>query len=105
MSERNRVVLSTQAYGYLAQRICDAGGFSTVEVEVRDFPDGERYHRIASDVEGQDAVLVGGTISAGDIPRLREIGYGVFPTGSRLSAIVAHIRTEVVTRRQTSAAG
>ncbi len=50
-------------------------------------------------------LLVGGTISASSIPRLRELGYDVFPTGSRLSDIVSHIRTRVAERRGARAAG
>ncbi|MFI7361343.1 cobalamin B12-binding domain-containing protein [Streptomyces sp. NPDC050149] len=38
-------------------------------------------------------VVVGGTIPAGDIARLREVGAAaVFPTGTALEAIVADIR-------------
>ncbi len=38
-------------------------------------------------------VVVGGTIPAGDVDRLREAGAAaVFPTGTALDAIVAHIR-------------
>jgi methylmalonyl-CoA mutase C-terminal domain/subunit len=50
-------------------------------------------------------LLVGGTISASSIPRLRELGYDVFPTGSRLTDIVAHVRARVAERRASRAAG
>jgi len=39
-------------------------------------------------------VVVGGTIPAGDVARLREAGAaGVYPTGTPLDVIVADIRT------------
>jgi methylmalonyl-CoA mutase C-terminal domain/subunit len=40
------------------------------------------------------AVVVGGTIPAGDIPRLRAAGAAaVFPTGTPLETLIAEIRT------------
>ena len=51
----------------------------------------------------EDIVLaIGGTIPPDARPRLEELGYLVFPVGSRLPEIVARI-TEVVTRRRTAA--
>ncbi|SEG85102.1 methylmalonyl-CoA mutase, C-terminal domain [Thermomonospora echinospora] len=42
---------------------------------------------------GDIAVIVGGTIPAGDVPRLKEAGAAaVFPTGTALDAIVAEVR-------------
>ncbi len=47
-------------------------------------------------------LLVGGTISATSVPQLRELGFVVFPTGSRLSGIVASIRAGVAERRASA---
>jgi methylmalonyl-CoA mutase, C-terminal domain len=42
---------------------------------------------------GDIAVVVGGTIPASDIPRLREAGAAaVFPTGTPLESVVAEVR-------------
>jgi methylmalonyl-CoA mutase C-terminal domain/subunit len=42
---------------------------------------------------GDVAVVVGGTIPAADVPRLREAGAaGVFPTGTALGEVVAGVR-------------
>ena len=51
--------------------------------------------------QGMESVvlMVGGTIPAADAPRLRELGYAVFGTGSSLSEIVGYIKTEVERRR------
>jgi methylmalonyl-CoA mutase C-terminal domain/subunit len=51
---------------------------------------------------GMDDVvlLVGGTIPAADVPRLRELGYAVFGTGSSLAEIVAYVSSEAGKRRQ-----
>jgi methylmalonyl-CoA mutase C-terminal domain/subunit len=48
-------------------------------------------------------LLVGGTISASSVPELRRLGFDVFPTGSRLADIVAHIRARVAERRSGGA--
>ena len=52
--------------------------------------------------QGMDTVvlMVGGTIPAADVPRLRELGYEVFGTGSSLTQIADYVKTEVLKRRQ-----
>ena len=45
------------------------------------------------------ALMVGGTIPAADGPRLRELGYAVFGTGSSLTEVTDHVRREVEARR------
>jgi len=45
------------------------------------------------------ALMVGGTIPAADVPRLRELGYAVFGTGSSLTEVTDHVRREVEARR------
>ncbi|HJW92453.1 MAG TPA: ribose-phosphate diphosphokinase [Thermoanaerobaculia bacterium] len=56
------IVFSTLEYESMARELtgadCEAG-----QIERRIFPDGERYFRIASDVNDRDVVLVGGTTS------------------------------------------
>ena len=47
-----------------------------------------------------DVVLVvGGTVSGPSVERIRELGFGVFPTGSRLSDVVEYIERAVADRR------
>jgi len=71
------IVFSTKRFDYLAGQICELGGFRVGGVEHRDFPDGEHYHRIANDVYGQDAVLVGGTITDRDALELYDLASGL----------------------------
>jgi methylmalonyl-CoA mutase, C-terminal domain len=45
---------------------------------------------------GDIAVVVGGTIPAADVPRLREAGVAaVFPTGTPLDSVVSEIKTVI----------
>lgn len=65
---RNIIVLGIGRYKPMAKKIAEnlaAKAHKKVAVgklEEKRFPDGERYHRIASDVHNNDVVLVGGTI-------------------------------------------
>ena len=60
------LLFSTARYAYLAERLADVMRRPLGRVERKTFPDGELYHRIEEDVDGQHAVLVGGTISEAD---------------------------------------
>jgi methylmalonyl-CoA mutase C-terminal domain/subunit len=55
--------------------------------------------RLEDEGAGDVVLLVGGTVPAADVSALREMGYGVFGTGSHLADIVAYVREEVVRRR------
>jgi methylmalonyl-CoA mutase C-terminal domain/subunit len=55
--------------------------------------------RLAEEGVRDVVLLVGGTIPEADQPALRELGFAVFPTGSRLSTIVDFVRREVSARR------
>jgi len=54
-------VFSIQAYKELGDRLCRLGGWQRGEVEVEQFPDGERYQRVLSPVMGRTVILLGGT--------------------------------------------
>lgn len=51
------------AYKNLADKLLATGKFDNGEVLVNEFPDGERYQQIISEVEGRKVVLLGGTIN------------------------------------------
>jgi methylmalonyl-CoA mutase C-terminal domain/subunit len=55
--------------------------------------------RLEEEDAGDVVLLVGGTIPAGDVTALEELGYRVFGTGSRLADIVAYLGEEVGRRR------
>lgn len=56
-------LFSIQEYQDLAGRILAQSEWQAGQVEVRNFPDGERYQRVLTPVTGQHVVLLGGTIS------------------------------------------
>lgn len=55
-------IFSIQAYRQLGDRLAELGGWRRGEVEVEQFPDGERYQRVLSRVRGQNVVCLGGTL-------------------------------------------
>lgn len=57
------LLFAIQDYQDLAQRIIAYSGWQAGEMEVRHFPDGERYQRVLTSVLGRHVVLLGGTIS------------------------------------------
>jgi ribose-phosphate pyrophosphokinase len=57
------ILFATTQYKYLLERVLKHHPFEVGEIEVKFFPDGERYQRIHSDVAERDVVLIGGTVT------------------------------------------
>lgn len=56
-------IFSIAGYAELADQIAQQGGWLRGQVEVKHFPDGERYQRVHTPALGEHVVLVGGTIN------------------------------------------
>jgi ribose-phosphate pyrophosphokinase len=82
------VVFSTRSYGYFAADLCRLGGFAGGEIEVKSFPDGERYQRVVTPVEDRSVVLVGGTISDADTLELYDLACAIVKFGARRLTLV-----------------
>ncbi|MDJ1469774.1 ribose-phosphate diphosphokinase [Cytophagaceae bacterium YF14B1] len=78
----NKIIFSTQAYQYLQKELCHTTGFECGEVEVKNFPDGERYQRILTSVDCREVVLIGGTISDADTLELFDLAYSLVSMGA-----------------------
>lgn len=91
MTTRRKLVFAISNYIYLQDAICQAGGFERGEVETRRFPDGERYQRILTDIEGRDVVLVGGTVSDEATLELFDLACALVKHGAhRLSLVIPY---------------
>jgi ribose-phosphate pyrophosphokinase len=77
------LLLSIPSYGYLAEDLCRLSGLERVAVEREEFPDGERSLRIAADVEGREAVLVGGSVTDGDTLELYDLATTLVALGAQ----------------------
>lgn len=82
------IVFHTLAYQALADAVCAAGGFQRGDVDVERFPDGERYQRVLSPVDGGDVVIIGGTPTDADTVELYDLASGVVEAGAQRLTLV-----------------
>ncbi|RAJ04017.1 ribose-phosphate pyrophosphokinase [Chitinophaga skermanii] len=84
------IVFATQHYQYLKNNILalSHGGWENGQLEIRDFPDGEHYHRILSNVNGKDVVIIGGTIDDKETLELFDLAHGAIQYGAASMSIV-----------------
>lgn len=82
------ILFSTQAYLEFTNRLAEHTGFKTGSIEVRTFPDGERYQRIATNIAERHVVLVGGTISDCDTLALYDLGSSLVKYGAKSFTLV-----------------
>ena len=82
MTEK-KIIFSIPDYRYLQQEILGLGDFDEGRIEVKLFPDGERYQRILTPVQGRDVVLLGGTISDSDTLEIYDLAYALIKYGAR----------------------
>jgi ribose-phosphate pyrophosphokinase len=68
-----KLLFSTQKYRYLLEKVLALGNFERGAIEVKYFPDGERYQRILSEVDRREVVLIGGTISDNDTLEMYDV--------------------------------
>lgn len=83
MSSTPMLVFSTEKYRYMAEALCAHGGFEAGQILTRHFPDGERYLRLETPVDGRDVVLIGGTVSDADTLELYDLATGTARYGAR----------------------
>ncbi|MDX2304116.1 MAG: ribose-phosphate diphosphokinase [Microscillaceae bacterium] len=83
-----QIIFSTQNYQYLKEKVLRLGDFEEGKIEVKIFPDGERYQRILSSVDGRDVVLIGGTISDQDTLELYDLACAIEKYGAHKLILV-----------------
>jgi len=88
MRTSSLLVFSTDSYTHMRQDLAAREGFEAGEVERRLFPDGERYRRIQSDVEGRDAIVVGGTVSDEDTLEIYDLACSLVHQGVHTLTLV-----------------
>jgi ribose-phosphate pyrophosphokinase len=82
------IIFSIRSYRYLGDRIRELGGFAQGEVEVKIFPDGERYQRIVTDINERDVVIVGGTINDNDTLELFDLACAIAKHGGKSLTLI-----------------
>lgn len=82
------MIFSIASYDYLARELAELMDLDVGEVERDEFPDGEHYLRVASDVIDRDVVLVGGTISDRDTLELYDLACALVECGAATLQLV-----------------
>lgn len=82
------LIFSTERYRYMAESMCSHAGFDAGSVLTEHFPDGERYMRLESEVDGRDVIVLGGTVSDTDTLELFDLATGVVRYGARRITLV-----------------
>ncbi len=83
-----KLLVTISSYTYLQPSFMTSGYFEAALVARKNFPDGERYLRIESDVYARDVVLLGGTPTDPDWLELYDLGCAISRAGARSLAIV-----------------
>lgn len=82
------LVFATPDYAYLQAPLCERGAFEAGELTLRHFPDGERYLKFDTPVDGRDVVLVGGTVDDASTLSLFDLGCAAVHYGARRLTLV-----------------
>lgn len=88
MRSEGLLAFCAHSYAYLGDELCQLGGFDRGEIEVRHFPDGERYQRLLTAVAGRDVLLIGGTISDADTLALYDVACAIVKYGAESLTLI-----------------
>jgi ribose-phosphate pyrophosphokinase len=83
-----RLLLCTDSYHYLGKELLTNPAFEEGKLEVKHFPDGERYMRLLSPVEGRDVILLGGTIADADTLQIYDLGCAIAKQGAKTLTMI-----------------
>jgi ribose-phosphate pyrophosphokinase len=84
----NAIVFHFPAYKELAAKVAEESKSELGAIEIKKFPDGERYFRIVTESRDRDVVLVGGTVDDVSTLELFDIACGLVQEGARSLKIV-----------------
>lgn len=80
---KQKIVFGIRTYLDMAKDIARLGKWDFGEIEVGEFPDGERYQRIVTPVADRDVVLVGGTVGDRETLELFDLACALTKYGAR----------------------
>ena len=82
------LIFSIAAYDYMADALVGACGAERGAVERSDFPDGEHYLRVASNVLDQHVVAIGGTVSDAATLALYDLACALVENGAETLTLI-----------------
>lgn len=77
------LLLHIPRYAAQAEALCAAGGAEAGRVVFETFPDGERYTRIDTALDGRDVIVLGGTVTDTDTLALYDLASAAVAWGAR----------------------
>lgn len=83
------LLLCVPQYASLGAELCRLGPFEAGSVTTNVFPDGERYTRIDSDVDGRDVLLLGGTTHDEQTMAIFDLASAAVEWGARRLTLLA----------------
>jgi len=84
----NKLIIRIQKYQYIRDEIVKLGNFEKGEVEVKYFPDGERYQRVLTSSAGRDVMLIGGTANDNDTMELYDLACALVKYGAHSLTLI-----------------
>ena len=85
---RPRWVFGTQSYQRMGAELAALLETGVGQVDVKAFPDGERYQRLLSEVAGADVILVGGTVNDQETLELYDVASTLVQEGAHSLSLV-----------------
>src|SRR4051812_11585880 len=86
--QRQTMIFATHSYDYLARELAAATGVERGAIDRDDFPDGEHYLRVTSDVTDRNTILVGGTITDAATLELYDLACALVENGAATLQVV-----------------
>ncbi len=83
-----KIIFSTFAYNYLKNEVLELGKYEEGSIQSKSFPDGEIYHKIDTEVQGRDIILIGGTIDESNTMELYDFAQGIAHQGANSLKII-----------------
>lgn len=77
-----KLLFSTESYSYLKKKMLALSDFEDGQLELKKFPDGERYMRILSDVNERHVIILGGTVSDADTLEIYDLASAAVKYGA-----------------------
>ena len=97
------LVFATDAYSHFQATLAEQEEFDAGTLERKVFPDGERYRRISCEVEGRDAIVIGGTVSDEDTLEVYDLACALVHQGVHtLTLVIPYFGYQTMERAVTS---
>lgn len=88
MKDEGTVLFAIQSYEYLKTELLKGGNLIEGTIQVEHFPDGERYQRLLTAVQGRSVILIGGTISDAATLELYDLACAIVKYGANSLMLV-----------------